>query len=62
MFPNGDVVHAGINVRKYVREMLANLSKKFEIIVFTASHSCYADVILDYLDPDKCLISHRFYR
>ena len=32
------------------------------MIVFTASHQCYADVVLDYLDPDYALIHHRLYR
>ena len=30
--------------------------------MFTASHSCYANVVLDHLDPTKELISHRLYR
>jgi len=30
--------------------------------VFTASHRWYADVILDYIDPDRKLIQHRVYR
>ena len=29
------------------------MSEYFEIIIFTASHSCYANVVLDYLDPNK---------
>ena len=32
------------------------------MIVFTASHSCYANVILDYLDPKGELIKYRFFR
>jgi len=34
----------------------------FEIVVFTASHSCYADQVLNYLDPSKNIFSHRLYR
>ena len=34
----------------------------YEIIVFTASHSCYANVVLDYLDPQNAIIKHRLYR
>lgn len=40
--------------------MAAN--EDFEVVVFTASHRCYADVVLDYIDPDKKLIHHRLYR
>lgn len=38
------------------------MNKHFEVIVFTASHKWYADVILDYIDPEKKLIQHRVYR
>lgn len=30
--------------------------------MFTASHSCYANKIIDYLDPEKTLINHRLFR
>jgi CTD small phosphatase-like protein 2 len=49
-------------VRPYAVECLRELSKYFEIIVLTASHECYANVVIDYLDPYKELISYRFYR
>jgi len=61
-FPNGEVVEAGINVRPYALECLRELSQKYEIIVFTASHSCYANVVLDYLDPHEQYIHHRLFR
>ena len=38
------------------------MSKHFEIIIFTASHECYANVVLDYLDPKNKYIQHRLYR
>ena len=50
-FPTGEVIEAGINIRPHCKEILMNLSKKYEVIVFTASHSCYASVVLDHLDP-----------
>lgn len=61
-FPNGDIVEAGINIRPYALEALKAVNKEFEVVVFTASHSCYANVVLDYLDPSHTLIHHRFYR
>lgn len=61
-FPSGDIIEAGINVRPYARECLEELSREFELIVFTASHSCYGSVVLDYLDPHRKLIQHRLYR
>lgn len=52
----------GFNIRPYAKEILENLSKHFEIIVFTASHGYYANVILNYLDPDRKFIHHRLFR
>lgn len=49
-------------MRPFAVKFLEQMSKLFEVFVFTASNSCYADVVLDYLDPDRRLISHRLYR
>jgi CTD small phosphatase-like protein 2 len=62
IFPTGEVIEAGINIRPHAKEILKNLSKNFEVIVFTASHSCYANVVLDFLDPDNRYIHHRLFR
>lgn len=32
------------------------------MIIFTASSASYADIILDYLDPEKKIFAHRLYR
>ncbi|CAK68015.1 unnamed protein product (macronuclear) [Paramecium tetraurelia] len=61
-FPNGEKIQASINIRPYAQQILQTLSRHFEIIVFTASHSCYANIVLDYLDPKKQWISHRLFR
>lgn len=61
-FPTGEVIYAGINIRPHAVELLKQLSKNFQIIVFTASHSCYANVVLNYLDPDNKYIAHRLFR
>lgn len=60
--PSGEYIDIGINIRPYAIECLTSLSKKFEIVVFTASHKCYADVVLDLLDPNHEIIHHRLYR
>jgi CTD small phosphatase-like protein 2 len=60
--PNGEIMKAGINIRPYVQECLKALNEYYEVIVFTASHKCYADTVLDYLDPSRELIQHRLYR
>ena len=61
-FPTGEFIEAGINIRPYAKELLSELSKNFEVIVFTASHSCYANPVIDYLDPDENFISKRLFR
>ena len=60
--PDGTLVRAGINLRPYLRECLVRASQHFEVIVFTSSHRCYADAVLDYLDPGRELVHHRLYR
>lgn len=60
--PTGEQIQAGINIRPFAVELLSALSSDFEVIIFTASHSVYADAVLDLLDPDRKLIHHRLYR
>ena len=38
------------------------MSRKFELVIFTASHQDYANPIIDHLDPTRKLISHRLFR
>ena len=49
-------------VRPYCLQFLEEMSKIFEIIIFTAALKDYADSILDVLDPNKTLINYRLYR
>jgi len=37
-------------------------SSNFEVIVFTSSDKAYSNIILDDLDPDNTIFTHRFYR
>lgn len=39
---------------------MKEVAKKYQVIIFTASHSTYADTILDYLKIDN-IISARLY-
>ena len=61
VFPSGEKILAGINIRPHAKEIIEELSNYFEIIVFTASHSCYANPVIDYLD-DHRVISARLFR
>ena len=51
-FPTGETVEAGINVRPYAYECLKKASEDYQIVVFTASHMAYADVVLDTLERE----------
>lgn len=57
----GKVISGYVNVRPYAKDIIRNMSKHFDIIVFTAGNQCYADPILDYVDPER-KIQHRLYR
>lgn len=61
-FANQDTIPAGVNIRPFVKECLQELSKLYEIVVFTASHSCYANVVLNLLDPFNEFITYRLFR
>ena len=49
-------------IRPGTKEFLSELSKYYEIVVFTASVKDYADTILDSIDKNKKWIKHRLYR
>ena len=49
-------------IRPYCLQFLEEMSKIFEIIIFTAALKDYADSILDILDPHKKFIKYRLYR
>ena len=57
----GEFMNFYVLKRPGVDRLLAALSEKFEVVVFTAGLKEYASLVLDHLDPD-CVISHRFYR
>lgn len=61
-FPNNEVVDAGLNIRPFAIECLKEANKHFQVVVFTASHSWYADAVLDFIDPKRELIQYRMYR
>ena len=61
-FPDGTTSKAGLNIRPFAREILRELKKSCEIIVFSASHKSYMDPIIQYLDPHNQLIDYKFHR
>uniref|UniRef100_A0A5B6ZQL3 FCP1 homology domain-containing protein n=1 Tax=Davidia involucrata TaxID=16924 RepID=A0A5B6ZQL3_DAVIN len=51
-----------VKQRPDLRTFLERVAGMFEIVVFTASQSIYAEQLLDILDPNQKLISRRAYR
>ncbi|KAK8992481.1 hypothetical protein V6N11_048560 [Hibiscus sabdariffa] len=51
-----------VKQRPHLHTFLEKVAEMFEVIIFTASQSIYAEQLLDILDPDQKLISRRVYR
>ncbi|CAK94861.1 unnamed protein product (macronuclear) [Paramecium tetraurelia] len=59
-FPSGDIVQAGINIRPWAREILQKLSEVCEVVIFTASHQCYASQVIESIDKNKVVSATLF--
>lgn len=51
-----------VKQRPFLHKFLERVSDMFEVVIFTASQSIYANQLLDILDPDEKFISRRLYR
>ena len=58
--PLGDTIK--VNMRPGLDKFLRSLSKKYEVIVYTAGLKDYAGPLLDKLDPEGKYFRHRLYR
>jgi len=47
-----------IKIRPFVKEFLKKMKEHYEILVFTASCSVYAETVVKEIDPDKKYISY----
>ncbi|KAJ1391637.1 HAD-like superfamily [Sesbania bispinosa] len=51
-----------VRCRPHLQDFLERVSSLFEIIIFTASQSIYAEQLLNVLDPKRKIFRHRVYR
>lgn len=51
-----------VKQRPYLHTFLERVAEMFEVVIFTASQSIYAEQLLDILDPYRKFISRRVYR
>ncbi|XP_068655756.1 uncharacterized protein [Aristolochia californica] len=51
-----------VRCRPYLKEFMERVASLFEIIIFTASQSIYAEQLLNVLDPKRRLFRHRVFR
>ena len=59
---NNEEVSVGIFIRNGIKNFLEEISKVFDIAIFTASTKDYADAVINYLDPNNEYIKFRLYR
>ncbi|XP_047322371.1 CTD small phosphatase-like protein 3 isoform X2 [Impatiens glandulifera] len=51
-----------VRCRPHLKDFMERVGSLFEIIIFTASQSIYAEQLLNILDPKRRIIRHRVYR
>lgn len=61
-YSKSETLRASIYIRPKAVECLRRLKAHYEIVIFTASHACYANKVLELLDPHNELFTYRLYR
>ena len=56
------IYYIDVFFRPYLQQFLKEVSKYFDLAIFTAATKGYADIILDYIDPKNEYFQFRLYR
>ena len=57
-----DLLKLGIHVRPFMKDILTRFKPTCELVVWTAGHPEYANLVIDFIDPDKTLFDIRLFR
>ena len=60
--PSKKIAKIGVNIRPHWEEAIKRIKKLYTIVIYTASHSSYADAVLNFLDPENKYFYNRLYR
>ena len=60
--PSKKIAKIGVNIRPNWEEAIKRIKKLYTIVIYTASHSSYADAVLNFLDPENKYFYNRLYR
>ena len=60
--PSKKIARIGVNIRPHWKEAIEIIKKKYTIVIYTASHSSYANAVLNFLDPENKYFYNRLYR
>ncbi len=60
--PSKKIAKIGVNIRPHWEEAIKRIKKLYTIVIYTASHSSYADAVLNFLDPQNKYFYNRLYR
>ena len=60
--PSKKIAKIGVNIRPNWEKAIKRIKKLYTIVIYTASHSSYADAVLNFLDPENKYFYNRLYR
>ena len=50
-----------VKLRPHLHEFLSDMSRRYELVVYTAAEASYANQLLDFVEQDRKYFAHRLY-